>query len=51
MLNAGAAIYLAGKAASFEEGILKAGKLIDSMQAYETFLKIIELAKFQEVVK
>ena len=51
LLNAGAAIYLAGKAASFEEGILKAGELIDSMQAYETFLKIIELAKFQEVVK
>ncbi|EOT39953.1 anthranilate phosphoribosyltransferase [Enterococcus columbae] len=48
LLNAGAAIYLGGKASSLAEGILKAGELIDSGAAYETLLKVIELGKLQE---
>ncbi|MBR6484147.1 MAG: anthranilate phosphoribosyltransferase [Clostridiales bacterium] len=42
LLNAGAAIYVGGKAASIAEGIKKAAELIDSGKAYETMEKFIE---------
>ena len=41
-LNAGAAIYIAGKAASIEEGVRKAEQLIDdglAMKMLETFIE------------
>ena len=44
LLNAGAAIYVGGKADSFEEGIKLAGELIDSGKAYETLEKLIEVS-------
>ncbi|MCH5206491.1 MAG: anthranilate phosphoribosyltransferase [Oscillospiraceae bacterium] len=45
LLNAGAAIYIGGKAASIEEGIKAAAKLIDSGKALETLDKLIPLSQ------
>ncbi len=44
LLNAGASLYIAGKAETFEEGIKLAGELIDSGKAYETLEKFIEVS-------
>lgn len=44
LLNAGAAIYIGGKAASMEEGIAMAGELIDSGNALETLEKFIAVS-------
>ena len=41
-MNAGAAIYAAGKANSIEEGVGQAKHLIDSGKALETMNKFIE---------
>ena len=43
LMNAGAALYIYGKANSIEEGINLAGEIIDSGKAKETLEKIIEL--------
>ena len=43
-MNAGAALYIAGKAVSFEEGVRLAEKLIDSGAALEKLNKFIELS-------
>ncbi len=44
LLNAGAAIYLGGKAESFAEGVKKAAEIIDSGKAAETLKKYIEVS-------
>ncbi len=45
LLNAGAGLYVAGKAASIKEGIALAAELIDSGKALETMNKFVELSK------
>ena len=44
MLNAGAALYIGGKAESFKDGVKLAAELIDSGKATETLNKIIEVS-------
>ncbi len=44
LLNAGAALYIAGKADSFEAGVKLAAELIDSGKAYETLEKVIKIS-------
>lgn len=44
LMNAGAAIYIGGKADSFEEGIRIAAGLIDSGKAFATLEKLIKLS-------
>ena len=44
LLNAGCAIYVAGKADSIEDGIKKAAEMIDSGKALETLNKFVELS-------
>ena len=44
VLNAGAALYVAGKAASIEEGVRQAEKLIDSGAARALLDKFIRLS-------
>ncbi|MCR5672158.1 MAG: anthranilate phosphoribosyltransferase [Lachnospiraceae bacterium] len=48
LLNAGAALYIAGKADSFEAGIKLAGELIDSGKALELLNKFIEVSNRPE---
>ncbi|MCR4670856.1 MAG: anthranilate phosphoribosyltransferase [Saccharofermentans sp.] len=45
LMNAGSAIYVAGKAESIADGIRIAGEMIDSGKATETMEKFIELSK------
>ena len=49
LLNAGASLYIAGKAETFKDGISLAAELIDSGKAYETLEKIIEVSNRPEV--
>jgi anthranilate phosphoribosyltransferase len=44
LLNAGAALYIAGKAESFKDGIELAKELIDSGKAKKTLEKMIEVS-------
>ena len=44
LLNAGAALYIAGKAETFGEGIMLAGSLIDSGKVQETLDKLIKIS-------
>ena len=44
LLNAGAALYIDGKAETMEEGIKLAAELIDSGKAMETFEKLIAVS-------
>ena len=44
LMNAGAALYIAGKAESMNEGINLAGKIIDSGKALETLKKFAEIS-------
>ncbi len=44
LLNAGAALYLGGAAASMEEGVKLAGHLIDSGAALKTLEKVVEIS-------
>ncbi|MCR5214501.1 MAG: anthranilate phosphoribosyltransferase [Eubacterium sp.] len=44
LMNAGASLYIGGKADSMEEGIKLAAEIIDSGKAYETLEKIIEVS-------
>ena len=43
-MNAGAALYIGGKADSIREGITLAEQLIDSGKAFETLQKLIEVS-------
>lgn len=44
LMNAGASLYIGGKAESFKDGIALAAELIDSGKAYETLQKVIEVS-------
>ncbi len=44
LLNAGASLYIGGKAESFEDGVKLAAELIDSGKATQTLEKIIEVS-------
>lgn len=44
LMNAGASLYIGGKAASIADGIKLAGELIDSGAAYETLEKLISVS-------
>lgn len=44
LMNAGASLYIGGKADSFADGIELAAELIDSGKAYQTLEKLIELS-------
>ena len=44
LLNAGASLYIGGKADSFEEGVKLAADLIDSGKALETLNRVIEVS-------
>ncbi len=44
LMNAGAALYVGGKAGSMEEGIELAAEMIDSGRAYETLQKMIAVS-------
>lgn len=48
LMNAGASLYIAGKADSFKDGISLAAQLIDSGKAAETLKKIIEVSNRPE---
>ena len=44
LMNAGAALYIGGKAETFEDGVKLAAEIIDSGKAYETLQKFIEVS-------
>ena len=44
LMNAGAALYIGGKAGSMEEGIALAGEIIDSGKALETLEKFVKVS-------
>lgn len=44
LMNAGAAIYVAGRADSFEEGVRKAEEILDSGRAYQVMEEYIRLS-------
>lgn len=48
LMNAGASLYLGGKADSMKEGIALAAKLIDSGKALETLEKLIKVSNSEE---
>lgn len=48
LMNAGASLYIAGKADTFKDGIALAAELIDSGKATETLKKIIEVSNRPE---
>lgn len=48
LLNAGASLYICGKAESMEDGVKLAAELIDSGKALETLNKIIEVSNRPE---
>jgi anthranilate phosphoribosyltransferase len=48
LMNAGAALYIGGKAASMKEGIAKAAELIDSGKALATLEQFIEVSNRPE---
>ncbi|MBQ1507009.1 MAG: anthranilate phosphoribosyltransferase, partial [Ruminococcus sp.] len=49
LLNAGAALYIGGKAESLKDGIALAAELIDSGKAAQTLEKLIEVSNRSEV--
>ena len=49
LMNAGAALYIGGKAGSMKEGVALAAELIDSGKALETLNKLIEASSRPEV--
>ena len=48
LMNAGASLYIGGKADSMKEGIALAAQLIDSGKAMETLEKLIEVSNRPE---
>ncbi len=48
LLNAGASLYIGGKAESFQEGVKLAAEIIDSGRAMETLKKLIEVSNRPE---
>lgn len=48
LMNAGASLYIGGKAESLKDGVKLAAELIDSGKAYETLEKLIEVSNAPE---
>ena len=48
-MNAGAALYIGGKADNMKDGIALAAEMIDSDKALETLNKLIEVSNRPEV--
>ena len=48
LMNAGAALYIGGKAANMKDGITLAAEIIDSGKALETLNKLIEISNRPE---
>ena len=48
LMNAGAALYIGGKAASIRDGVALAAELIDSGKAYETMERFVEISNRPE---
>lgn len=48
LMNAGAALYIGGKAAGIREGIDLAARIIDSGKAFDTLNKLIEVSNLPE---
>ncbi len=48
LMNAGASLYIGGKAGSMKEGVMMAAELIDSGKAMETLHKLIEVSNRPE---
>lgn len=48
LMNAGASLYIGGKAESLKDGVKLAAELIDSGKAYETLKKLIEVSNAPE---
>lgn len=48
LMNAGAALYIGGKADSIKEGVALAGRIIDSGKALETLNKLVEISNRPE---
>ena len=49
LLNAGASLYIGGKAGTMAEGVALAAELIDSGKALETMNRLIEISNQPEV--
>lgn len=49
LMNAGAALYIGGKAGSMEKGVALAAEIIDSGKALETLNQLIEVSNRPEV--
>lgn len=49
LMNAGAALYIGGKADSIKDGIALAAEIIDSGKAFETLNKLISVSNCPEV--
>ena len=47
-MNAGAALYIGGKAGSIKEGVALAAEILDSGKAKETLEKLIEVSNRPE---
>ena len=50
LMNAGASLYIGGKAESMKEGVALAAEIIDSGKAMETLQKLIEVSNRPEEV-
>ena len=48
LMNAGAALYIGGKAASMKDGVALAAEIIDSGKALETLNRLIEVSNRPE---
>ncbi len=48
LMNAGASLYIGGKAQSMREGVALAAEIIDSGKASETLKKLIEVSNRPE---
>lgn len=48
LMNAGAALYIGGKAETLKDGVALAAKLIDSGKALETLNRLIEISNCTE---
>ena len=49
LMNAGAALYIGGKADSMKDGIVLAAEIIDSGKALETLNRLVEVSNRPEV--
>ena len=48
LLNAGASLYIGGKADTMQDGVALAGELIDSGRALETLEKLIAVSNLPQ---